>query len=437
MDPLWLLLLLPLAAVSGWLSARREQQYTKGEDKGELSDVYFRGLNLLINEQPDQALKVFLDAVTADKETVELHLALGSLFRRRGEIARATTIHQNLAARADLSKRLRELALFELAQDYFKAGLLGRAENLFQRIRHVKEHREQANRFLLQIYDQEKEWESAISIGEELMRKSRVDLSACLAQYCCELVEKAIIEGQNKRAADSLRAALRYDSRCVRAIIQRGRLAAMRGEHAEAIANWRELEKWAPEALGEAVGHIKNSYAALGDEENYRRFLEGALRQNADWRIIAAWVELAKSDVHMQASQKLLLQLAQKYPSMGKLCDLIKARAQAVKAGGRSRLAGVRAKAGASGITDIADLGEVGSLAAQNRQDFSALVDLMLHFFAQQRGYRCQHCGFNSDSLHWQCPSCKSWGSIQQRGNRPGNEAPPQLSPGDALEYTD
>ncbi len=392
MDPLWLLLLLPLAAFSGWLTARREQRAATGKHK--LPEAYFKGLNFLLNEQPDQAIKVFLGAVAVDNQTLELHLALGSLFRRRGEIERATRIHQNLATRPGLAKRLRWMAMFELAQDYFKAGLLGRAEELFQTIRRTPEHREQANRFLLQIYDQEKEWRNAILIAEELSQTSDLDLSASLAQYCCELAEKAITEGQNQRAADDLQAAFQYDAHCVRAVIQSGRLAAMRGNHANAIAIWRGLEELAPHALGEVIDHIANSYAALGDAENYQRFLESAIQHNAnsDWRFIAALAELAKNQQQDSVRHTLLLNLVRKNSRMEELYALLNSAARR-----RSN--------------------------AENHQDFTALVALMLQIFGPQRGYHCTHCGFHSNSLHWQCPGCKNWGSVQQRvaassGNR-------------------
>ena len=194
MDPVWLLLLLPLAAAGGWFMAMHEHTRAPRPDK--LPDAYFKGLSFLLNEEPDKALKVFLDVVEVDQETLEMHLALGNLFRRRGEIERATRIHQNLVARTDLDDNLRFLALFELAQDYFKAGLFDRAENLFMELREAPEYAQQAGRFLLQIYDQEKEWQKAINTALMLQSKSDTDYSRTLAHFHCELAEIALAEGQ-------------------------------------------------------------------------------------------------------------------------------------------------------------------------------------------------------------------------------------------------
>ena len=371
--------------------AKRESSASSSAEK--LPQAYFKGLSFLLNEQPDKALRVFLQAVEVDSETVELHLALGNLFRRRGEVERATRIHRNLVARAGLEPELRAQALFELAQDYFKAGLLDRAENLFQELRRTPEHREQAARFLLQIYDQEKEWHNAIDIAEELARTANLDLSSSLAQYCCELAEQAITEGRNGRAERHLESAFRYDPHCVRAIIQSGRLASMRGNHNNAIAIWRGLEHWAPEALGEVVEHIANSYAALGESKNYRRFLEGAVERSPDARIITALVEVARREKAGETGQALLLELVRKYPSVEGLCELIKSRA-------------------------------ADNRSAREKKDFTMLADLLSQVVGQGRGYHCRTCGFSSSSLHWQCPGCKGWGSVQKRA-APGNHKPP------------
>jgi lipopolysaccharide biosynthesis regulator YciM len=229
MDPVWLLLLLPLAAAGGWLMAVYDNSSVqKSQD---LPEAYFKGLSFLLNEQPDKALQVFLEVVEVDQETVEMHMALGNLFRRRGEIERATRIHQNLVARSDLEDSLRSLALFELAQDYFKAGLFDRAENLFQELQQVVEYREQACKFLLQIYDQEKEWQNAISTATNLNRFSEHDYSQTIAHYYCELAEVAIAEGNNQVAENHIESAFKFDTRCIRAVIQSGRIAAMRGNH--------------------------------------------------------------------------------------------------------------------------------------------------------------------------------------------------------------
>ncbi len=388
MDPAWLLLLLPTAAISGWFAAQRKpDEVNSGSTKGgstKLPEAYFKGLSFLLNEQPDKALRVFLQVVEVDKETVEVHTALGNLFRRRGEIERATRIHQSLVARTDLDQSLRTMALFELAQDYFKAGLFDRAENLFQELIQIEEYRESAGRFLLQIYDQEKEWLNAISIAEELQRISNQDHSVTIAQYNCELAEKAITEGNMDQAGKYLRLAFKSNSHCVRAVIQSGRVSSMLGNHTNAISIWRGLEHWAPEALGEVVSHIANSYDALNDQKSFRSFLEGALEKNPDPRIIATLVDLVKKNSGEIEGQALFLRLVRKYPNLESLCQLLGARKQE-------------------------------NPGSESSNDLSIVASLISQVVQKEREYHCRQCGFNGRSIQWQCPGCKGWGTVQKR----------------------
>ncbi len=181
MDPVWLLLLLPLAAASGWYAASRGRRST-GSVRSDIPQAYFKSLNLLLNEQQDKALDVLISALETHEETVEIQLALGNLFRRRGEIERATQLHQNLIARSGLEPEQRLLALYELGQDYYKAGLFDRAESLLLEVAEAVEYSESAYRLLLQIYEQEKEWDNAIDAAKRLSSASGADSNGLLAQ---------------------------------------------------------------------------------------------------------------------------------------------------------------------------------------------------------------------------------------------------------------
>ena len=182
MDATWLLLLLPLAAASGWYAASRGIRSPRTV-RSDIPQAYIKSLNLLLNEQQDKALDVLISALETHEETVEIQLALGNLFRRRGEIERATQLHQNLIARSGLDPDQRLLALYELGQDYYKAGLFDRAESLLLEVAAAVEYSESAYRLLLQLYEQEKEWDNAIDSAKRLSSASGEDLTGLLAQY--------------------------------------------------------------------------------------------------------------------------------------------------------------------------------------------------------------------------------------------------------------
>jgi len=181
-----LALLLPLAAFSGWYIGRRSSERSRRVGVSELSSSYFRGLNYLLNEQPDKAIEAFIEVVKVDPETVELHFALGSLFRRRGEYDRAIRMHQHLLERADLAPEQRAAAVFELGQDYLKAGILDRAEEVFQKLSDGSQAGE-ARRFLLEIFQQEKDWEKAVSMAKRLELETGQSRAKETANFLCEL----------------------------------------------------------------------------------------------------------------------------------------------------------------------------------------------------------------------------------------------------------
>ncbi len=197
-----LLLLLPIAAVSGWYGGYKHKS-SAAQKPNFLPRDYFIGLKYLIDEQPDKAVDIFIKMLEVNSDTVETHLALGGLFRRRGEVNRAIRIHQNLIARPQLVKGQRVQALSELAQDYMRAGVLDRAENLFLELLELDKGNEANFRYLLHIYEQQKDWEQAITIARKLH-----NMQPAIAHYYCEL-------GDHKKA-------LLMDKNCVRATLLQG-----------------------------------------------------------------------------------------------------------------------------------------------------------------------------------------------------------------------
>src|SRR5690349_22559402 len=181
----WWLLALPLFFALGWLAARIDIKQLISESRT-LPMSYFRGLNFLLNEQPDKAIEAFIEVVKVDPQTVELHFALGNLFRRRGEVERAIRMHQNLADRTDLATEQRVTAVYELAQDYLKAGLLDRAEEMFLKLQGTP-YEQAALKFLLEIYEQEKDWLKAIDVSRRMDLFTGQSSQREIAHFYCEL----------------------------------------------------------------------------------------------------------------------------------------------------------------------------------------------------------------------------------------------------------
>lgn len=385
MDPIWLLLLLPLAAGSGWFAAvqglakRRQREET-------LPSAYFKGLNFLLNEQHDKALDVLVAALERDKETVEVQLALGSLFRKRGEIQRATRVHQNLVARTELDNSQKLQALYELAQDYYKAGLLDRAEHLLVEIGGVDELEESAQQLLLQIYEQEKEWESAIKVAKNLKTFDGSSMSGVIAQYHCEVAENAITEGRYSFAQTRIQEAISIDGTCVRAIIQAGRVRAIQGDHRGAIGAWIKGVDQHSELPGEITELIQNSYRTLGALDEYRDFLESMLRSRNDIRLVLALTESFQDWKGGEIAEAFLLDKIRSNPSVPGLHRLIQMR--------------------------------LAQTNSSRNQDLGLLEKLIGGIVAEESGYECRHCGFRGKVMHWQCPGCRTWNTTHARNQQ-------------------
>ena len=224
---LWWLIGFPIFFGLGWLAARVDIKQLLTESRA-LPTSYFRGLNFLINQQPDKAIEAFIEVVKVDPQTVELHFALGSLFRRRGEVERAIRMHQNLVDRADLATEQRLTALYELAQDYLKAGLLDRAEDMFLKLEGTR-YEQPALKFLLEIYEQEKDWLKAIDASRRMDRFRGQSSQREIAHFYCELAQSEMTHSRPEQARAYLQDALNVNRKCVRAYILLGDIALNEG----------------------------------------------------------------------------------------------------------------------------------------------------------------------------------------------------------------
>ena len=258
---LWYLLSLPLLFAAGWFFRGFESR-VRETDNAALPRSYFRGLNHLLNDQPDKAIDAFIEVVKLDSETIELHQALGNLFRRRGEFDRAVRIHTHLLNRADLPARQRSQALDELGQDYLKAGLLDRAEDAFVQLLQDRHHRFDALRALLRIYQMEREWLKAVDCARQLQREAGESHYVAIAHYYCELASDALVRNDLEGAQRAIDEALTANRKSIRALILAGDIAAKRGAPDEALRQWRRVEEASAEHVPLIAARVADAMAA-------------------------------------------------------------------------------------------------------------------------------------------------------------------------------
>ena len=269
----WFVLLLPLAALTGWVVGRRGGQRHGDTQVSRLSSTYFRGLNYLLNEQPDKAIELFLHIAELDKETFETQVALGHLFRRRGEVDRAIRLHQGLVQRNDLSDQQRVQALLALGEDYMKSGLLDRAETVFTDLARIDERAPQALKHLLGIYQAERDWERAIDNALRYEEVTGEPMGKLVAQFECELAERHRANGDLDAARAAIARAYQADAGCVRAGILEGRIEAGDGNPDAAIRAYERAARHDPDYLPEFLPSLLACYGEVGDTAGARAFL--------------------------------------------------------------------------------------------------------------------------------------------------------------------
>jgi lipopolysaccharide biosynthesis regulator YciM len=310
------LLLIPAAVAIGWLLGRRGGEIKGGAKISRLSNTYFRGLNYLLNEQQDKALEIFLQIAEVDKETVETQFALGHLFRRRGEVDRAIRLHQNLVARTGLSEEQRTRASLELGEDYMRAGLLDRAETLFNDLVQMGVHAPKALQQLISIYQSERDWPQAIAHALQYEQISGESMSESIAHYYCELAEKSIHEGNLKAAREQIALAYSSDSQCVRAGMIEGRLDLLENNDAAAIRAFERVARHDVDYLPEVLPQLMECYERRNELMRARGFLQEVIEHYAGVTPLLALTELIERDEGPAAAQEFLARQLQQRPSV-------------------------------------------------------------------------------------------------------------------------
>ena len=376
-----LLLLLPVAIYLGWWLARTVDRRSTSKRNQVFSNQYFQGLNYLLNEQPDKAIQVFLELAEVNQDTVETHMALGSLFRRRGEVDRAIRFHQNIIAKPGLEPDQRTQALLELGEDYMRAGLLDRAERLFSELIESDSHTPSALRSLLEIYQQEKDWENALKQAQRLEQVSGEHMGGVMAQFCCEMAEQALAAGDRERARRHLRQARRHDPRCIRARFILAEISAQENEDEAALDLYEEIA----ELDSDYIPEILDPY------------LEAAERLGATGRMRAKVDEWAADYNGISLVLKLTAFLAKE---------------QGDDVAGQYLVETLTSKPSVRGLDRLIDLKAAGHLDPESSDEILKAVAARL--MARQPAYRCKHCGFSGQTHHWQCPSCRNWSTTKK-----------------------
>jgi lipopolysaccharide biosynthesis regulator YciM len=365
-----------LLAAAGWALGRFGERDEDEDAPPPLNIDYLKGLNFLLNEQTDQALEHFLKMVRVDDKTIETHFALGSLFRRRGEVDRAIRIHQNIIARPDLAAEQRDQALFSLAKDYLKAGLLDRAENLFVRLAEGSRYQVEALEQLCRIYEQEREWQRAIESGQKLEVLSGESLALQIAHYYCELAEQAVTRKDYSSARAFVKKAQSGRPRTQRGALTRARIARDTGDSKTALKLYHRIIDENTYLITEALPAMVDIHEREGSNEQMEKAMKALLANRPAMKTDVAYTAIVNDIGGIRAIDACVE-------------DYMLSEAT---------------------LTEFVDLQTVNDASDDDRQLALSKVRAALSKLASTiPRYQCKECGFSSQRLLWQCPSCRDW----------------------------
>ena len=360
-----------LLAAAGWAIGRFGER-DEDEAPVPLNIDYLKGLNFLLNEQTDQALEHFLKMVRVDDKTIETHFALGSLFRRRGEVDRAIRIHQNIIARPDLASEQRDQALFSLAKDYLKAGLLDRAEKMFVRLSQGSRYQVEALENLCRIYEQEKDWEKAIDAGQQLEVLGGRSLALQIAHYYCELAEEAASKKDYPAARQYVKNAQTGRPRTLRGALTRAHIARETDDSKTALRLYHRIIDEHTYLIAETLPEIVAIYTREGQLGELEKALKTMLSKNPEMATLVAYTAIVNDIGSIPVIDECVERYMLDEPTLARFVEL-------------------------------QDKGD------QSPESFAKIRKALSQLAAQTPRYQCQECGFSSQRLLWQCPSCRSW----------------------------
>lgn len=378
-DPPSFLLILALfvAAAAGWLFGRhRPGPRARPDEKtgaNKLSEEYFRGLGFLLDEEPDKALEVFLRMVDVDNDTVETHFALGHLYRRRGEVDRAIRVHESIMSRSSLREEHRVHAMFALGEDFFRAGLFDRAERLFLQLAEGGNRRVPALRYLLRIYEQQRDWEQAIATHRRLVAVASPEHPTAIAHYHCELAEQLRAHGDFAGAREQLRLARHVQRNFPRSALIRADIALDMNQPELAALLCQRAVELHPKLLTLALPRVMRAMRG-GDAGEIERRFRVWIRPDPVARAELAYSAIVAGLEREPFVRECLPDLLREDPTLGEIIN--------------------------------ATIGDPAHLTAEQ---CTALATALGRILRRTQRYRCVDCGFASASHFWQCPGCRSW----------------------------
>lgn len=378
---LFLLALFFSAVVIGWILGRQHKSSSHRQQKATLGQDYFQGLNYLLNDDPGRATDSFVKILESHPDSIESQIALGNMFRHKGEVNRAIRLHQDVIAKPSISANQRASALLALAQDYMSAGLYDRAERLFLDLYQNHDNKSYTLGYLHTLYQRQRDWVKAISVAEKLNTEPDKNMHINIAYYYCELAEKVMSKNNYDLARYYVQCALKNDKNCARANMIAGRVAQSKAEYQDAIYAYQTILQQDPDYLPEILSELCACYEAIDNLNGYAAFLKQCLATYFNLNIALAFSEILLRKQGGKEAERFMMNQLRQRPSLRGLQKLLEHH--------------IAAKGG------------------KTKQDILILQDFISSLIKDKPAYDCRNCGYRYLTIHWQCPSCEHWGTVR------------------------
>ena len=371
----WALILLPVAFLSGWVLSRRKSKKIRHQRR--FSNDYFQGLNYLLNDEQDKALEIFVRLVEVDWETIDTSLALGTIFRRKGELDKSIKLHQSLLARPSLPADYKYRVLLELGRDYLLSGWLDRAEGLFKEVLKDDVYAEDALKYLIEIYQQEQEWQLAINVAIRYNKATNENLSPMIAQFYCELSNMQLEQGDIKEAEALAIQSLSADPACVRASIYLGSIVMNRGRYKKAMRFLQQVEYQNPVYIKLVVDKLIECYRSQSSLKSLINYLKNIDDKYDSVNLVYQITDLINEVYGKEKAQLYLSESMLRKPTLNGMKKMLEFKSSGVEC---------------------------------PESYLPEVINQMIH---QQSAYQCSHCGYAANTLYWLCPTCHSWSGMK------------------------
>ena len=382
-----LFLLLPIAFYSGWHAARKRYRNRQKPQQKNLASHFVKGINYLLNEEPDKALNFFLNHADIDEYTAETFLLLGNSFRNRGEVDRALKVHQNLMARPNLSRPQKEAAMMALGKDFLAAGMLDRAEKVFKELLSTKpKNAADAYLSLRKIYEQLKDWPQAIEVTQCIESKAKNPQLRIIAHYYCEMASAELGKGNLYLVEDYLSQAKKSYKNLARIKIIQGDIAVHEGNYSKALTIYQGVISEEVQLISMLFDTLMQVANKIGDCDKIYRFLMEHYKKSQDINILEHLLKLACQSSQYDDELKQILEEDLHHKKLS-IYSILKSTQLLARF----------------------------SPETEDKQPLKLIEHALHNHLVEQLHFRCQHCGYKMNDYLWRCPVCHHWDTISKQ----------------------